>query len=45
VSLAIMNLTDEDPPDSRLQLSYDPYIGDPLGRTIQIGFTKTFSGS
>ena len=42
-SLSIINITDEDPPESRLELSYDPYIGDPLGRTWQILIRKTFS--
>jgi iron complex outermembrane recepter protein len=43
VSFSIVNLFDEDPPGVRHQLSYDPYIGDPLGRTWEVGFRKTFS--
>ena len=41
-SLSVMNLTDEDPPEARLQLSYDPYISDPYGRTVQLLFKKEF---
>lgn len=43
VSLAVVNVFDEDPSKARLQLGYDPYIGDPLGRTIQFGLKKTFA--
>ena len=43
LSLSIVNIFDEDPPGVRHQLSYDPYIGDPLGRTWEIGLRKTFS--
>lgn len=45
VALSIVNLFDEDPPDARHQLGYDPYTGDPLGRTIELGIRKTFSGN
>jgi len=45
VSFSIVNLLDEDPPEVRHELSYDPYIGDPLGRTWEIGIKKTFSAS
>lgn len=43
LSFSIVNLFDEDPPGVRHQLSYDPYIGDPLGRTWEIGIRKTFA--
>jgi iron complex outermembrane receptor protein len=42
ISLAIVNLLDEDPPEVRHQISYDPYFGDPLGRTWELGIRKTF---
>jgi len=42
VSVSLVNVLDEEPPEVRHQLSYDPYIGDPLGRTWEIGLTKTF---
>lgn len=43
LSLAVVNLLDDDPSEARHQLGYDPYIGDPLGRTIEVGIRKTFS--
>ena len=43
VGLAVINLFDEDPPKARHQLGYDPYIGDPLGRTIEFRLTKAFT--
>ncbi|MEZ5558405.1 MAG: TonB-dependent receptor [Pseudomonadales bacterium] len=42
VSLSIVNLFDEDPPKARHQLGYDPYIGDPLGRTFELGLRWTY---
>jgi iron complex outermembrane receptor protein len=44
VSFSIVNILDEDPPEVRHQLSYDPYIGDPLGRTFELGFRYTLGG-
>lgn len=43
VSFSIVNLLDEDPPEVRHEINYDPYIGDPLGRTFELGIKKTFS--
>jgi iron complex outermembrane recepter protein len=43
LSLSVVNVFNEDPPKVRHQLSYDPYIGDPLGRTWEFGIRKTFS--
>lgn len=42
VSFSVVNIFDEDPPEVRHQLSYDPYIGDPLGRTFELGVKYTF---
>lgn len=42
VSLSVVNILDEDPPEVRHQLSYDPYMGDPLGRTFELGVKYTF---
>ena len=42
LSLSVENLTDEDPPFTQLQYSYDPFIGNPLGRTYKVGLRKTF---
>lgn len=39
---SIENVTDEDPAFARLDLSYDPFTGNPLGRTYKIGLTKRF---
>ena len=41
-SLSIENATDEDPPFIQAQGSYDPWIGNPLGRTFEIGLRKEF---
>jgi hypothetical protein len=36
------NLTDEDPPRARLDLNYDPYTHNPLGRMIKVGLRHQF---
>lgn len=40
--VAIENLFDEDPSFARLDLNYDPFTGDPLGRTVKVSLTKKF---
>jgi len=42
LSFSIENLTDEDPPFTVQQYSYDPFIGNALGRTFEVGVRKTF---
>lgn len=42
LTATVANLTDEDPPQSRQELGYDPRMGSPLGRTFEIGIKKTF---
>jgi iron complex outermembrane receptor protein len=42
VTVAITNLFDKDPSYARLDLGYDPFTGDPLGRTYKIGLRKKF---
>lgn len=42
LSFSIDNLTDEAPPFTVQQYSYDPFIGNPLGRTYEIGLRKQF---
>ncbi len=42
LSFSVENLTDEDPPFTVQQYSYDPFIGNPLGRTYEIGIRKQF---
>ena len=41
-TLAITNLFDKDPSYARLDLGYDPFTGDPLGRTYKVGVRKKF---
>jgi iron complex outermembrane recepter protein len=42
LTASVFNILDEDPSEARLELSYDPFIGNPLGRTFKIGIKKTF---
>jgi iron complex outermembrane receptor protein len=41
-SASMTNVTDRDPPFARLELSYDPTVVSPLGRTVEVGFRKKF---
>ncbi|HEY8573136.1 TonB-dependent receptor domain-containing protein [Phenylobacterium sp.] len=42
IILDIDNLFDTDPPFARLDLGYDPFTANPLGRTIKLSATKRF---
>jgi len=42
VTAAITNVFDQDPSYARLDLGYDPFTGDPLGRTYKVGIRKKF---
>jgi iron complex outermembrane recepter protein len=42
LTATIFNLLDEDPSKARLEASYDPFIGNPLGRTYKVGIRKRF---
>jgi iron complex outermembrane receptor protein len=42
LAATIENIFDEDPSFVRSELNYDPVTGQPLGRTIKLGFRKTF---
>src|SRR5690606_33190184 len=42
LSASIVNILDKDPPASRQELGYDARIGNPLGRTFEVGVKKTF---
>lgn len=42
LSASIQNLADRMPPASRQEMGYDPRIGNPLGRTFQVGINKRF---
>ncbi|MDO9223927.1 MAG: TonB-dependent receptor [Caulobacter sp.] len=40
--ISVDNLFDADPAFARLDLNYDPFTGDPLGRTFKFSLTKQF---
>ncbi|HEX5376929.1 MAG TPA: TonB-dependent receptor [Phenylobacterium sp.] len=42
LTASIDNVLDEDPPFARLDLSYDPFTGNALGRTYKVGVKKKF---
>lgn len=42
VTVSVDNLFDEDPSFARLDLSYDPFTGNALGRTYKVGIRKRF---
>jgi outer membrane receptor protein involved in Fe transport len=42
LSASVANITDEDPPAAQEELGYDPRLGNPLGRTFEIGVKKAF---
>ena len=41
-TVAITNLFDQDPSYARLDLGYDPFTGDPLGRTYKFSLRRKF---
>jgi iron complex outermembrane receptor protein len=40
--VTVDNIFDEDPPFARLDLGYDPFTANPLGRTYKLNVTKKF---
>ncbi|HVK41041.1 MAG TPA: TonB-dependent receptor [Phenylobacterium sp.] len=42
LTASVINVLDEDPPFARLDLSYDPFTANPLGRYYKLGVTKKF---
>ena len=42
LTASMLNALDRDPSIARLQYSYDPFIGNPLGRTFKVGVKKNF---
>jgi iron complex outermembrane recepter protein len=42
VSFSVENILDTKPPFARLELNYDPFTGDAIGRTFKIGINKRF---
>lgn len=39
---SVENIFDEDPPAARFELGYNPFIGNPLGRTVRLGAKVKF---
>ncbi len=42
LNASVVNIADRMPPASRQEMGYDPRIGNPLGRTFQIGLRREF---
>jgi iron complex outermembrane receptor protein len=42
VAASVLNLTDRDPPFARLDLNYDTFLGNPLGRQVRMNLSKRF---
>lgn len=42
LTATVANIFDRDPPPAQEEFGYDPWTGNPLGRTIEIGFKKAF---
>ncbi len=42
LTASVINVFDEEPPFARLDLSYDPFTANPLGRYYKLGVTKKF---
>ena len=42
LSATVFNVLDTEPSKARLELSYDPFIGNPLGRSYKVGLKKRF---
>ena len=42
LNLSVENLFDRDPSFARLDLNYDPFTGNALGRTFKVGLKKAF---
>lgn len=42
LTATVANIFDRDPPPAQEEFGYDPWTGNPLGRTFEIGFKKAF---
>lgn len=42
IQASVENIFDRDPSAARLELSYDPFFGNPLGRTFRLGLKAAF---
>ncbi len=45
VSLSLINIADEDPPQAATDLNYDPYTHNPFGRMIKLGVRYSLGGN
>lgn len=45
VSVSVINLTDEDPPQTATDLNYDPYTHNPFGRMFKLGVRYSLGGN
>lgn len=42
MTATVANIFDRNPPKAQEELGYDPFMGNPLGRTIELGVKKAF---
>jgi outer membrane receptor for ferrienterochelin and colicin len=42
LTASIANIFDKDPPRAQEELGYDPFMGNPLGRTLEVSVKKAF---
>ena len=42
LTASVLNALDEEPAKARIEYSYDPFIGNALGRTFKLGLKKKF---
>ncbi|WP_269714908.1 TonB-dependent receptor domain-containing protein [Caulobacter sp. NIBR2454] len=42
ITASVANLFDRDPPPAQEEFGYDPWTGNPLGRTIEVGLKQAF---
>jgi outer membrane receptor protein involved in Fe transport len=42
LTATVANIFDRDPPPAQEELGYDPWMANPLGRTVEIGVKKSF---
>jgi outer membrane receptor protein involved in Fe transport len=42
LTAAVINFTDRDPPFARLELNYDPFVANPIGRSVKLALNKRF---
>ena len=42
LTATVANMFDRMPPKAQEELGYDPFMGNPLGRTFEVGIKKSF---